>query len=127
MTVIFRLGLALDLLPDQQQHPDSYLTAEKKLELHVYGSPFNFCGLVVGLVGFGFSPTVKLVAEKSFNVNKLLQKFVKLKSQLVMHYWSLNEYDSNELNFVYSIGLINMCKHCLNSDTNIVSHYAILK
>ena len=32
---------------------------------------FNFCGLVVGLVGLGFPPTIKLVAEKFFDVEKL--------------------------------------------------------
>ena len=31
---------------------------------------FNYCGLVVGLVGLGLSPTIKYVVEKSFDVNK---------------------------------------------------------
>ena len=36
--------------------------------------PFNFCGLVVGLVGVGFSPNVKTVTAKFFNVNKTTTK-----------------------------------------------------
>ena len=31
---------------------------------------FNFCGMVIGLVENGFSPTIKTVAKKFFNVNK---------------------------------------------------------
>ena len=42
-----------------------------------------------------------------------------MKCQLVMYYLSLNKRDPNELNFVYSIGVI-MCQHCMNSDTNII-------
>ena len=35
---------------------------------------FNFYPLAVGLVGYGFSPIVKMVAPKSFDVNKTTVK-----------------------------------------------------
>ena len=88
---------------------------------------FNFCGLVVGLVQLGFSPTIKSVAEKPFDVKEPQYRFGEIKSQLVMYYLSLNENDSNELNFVYFIGVIMCQQHCMNSDTNIISHRAFLK
>ena len=43
-----------------------------------------------------------------------------------MYYSSLNKHDSNELNIVYSIR-VTVCQHCMNSDTNIISHRAFLK
>ena len=70
---------------------------------------FNYCGLVAGLVGLGFS-----------------SRFAEIESQLAMYYSPLNKDDFNELNFVYSIRVI-MCQHCITSDTNVISHCAFLK
>ena len=41
---------------------------------------FNLCGSVVGLVGYGFSPTVKTVQAKSFDVNKTTIKIAEKKA-----------------------------------------------
>ena len=38
---------------------------------------FNFRGLVVGLVGLGFSPTIESVAEKSFDVKNYIKDLQK--------------------------------------------------
>ena len=35
---------------------------------------FDFCGLVVGLVGVGFSPTIKTFAAKFVDINKSMIK-----------------------------------------------------
>ena len=42
--------------------------------------PFNFSGLVVGLVEHVFLPTVKTVAAKFFDVDKTIMEFSKIKS-----------------------------------------------
>ena len=48
----------------------------------IFGSPyclFDFCGLVVGVVGLIFPPTIKSVAEKSFDVQKTTAKICRNK------------------------------------------------
>ena len=40
---------------------------------------FNFCGLVVGLAGVAFLPTVKTTAAKFFDVNKTTIKICRNK------------------------------------------------
>ena len=67
----------------------------------------NFCGLVVGLVGFGVFTHCK---------NKTRIKICRNKKPFSNSLFSLNKHDSNELNFVYPIRVI-MRQHCMNSDT----------
>ena len=54
------------------------MSVKKRLKL--YDCLFNFSGLVLGLVGVGFSPTIKSVAEKSFDVNKTTIKICQHKN-----------------------------------------------
>ena len=66
------------------------------------GCLFTLCGLVPGLAGLGFSPAIKSVVEKLFDVKKTTIKIGEIKSQSVMYCSSLNTCDSNKLNFVHA-------------------------